>query len=371
MSGDDGESVEVAFGAEFQIIHVPKCGCFCLANDGLNGFMILIISSQEDAHANLVRDALQSVGQRSEILSVFGFPTKERISLHLSGTKCSWWMRTGCEDISAIWYRRNAAINHLSSLEPGRMDVIEQEYISARRACYSVLEESDSLWVNEWKNAWSAENKAMQLRVASSVGFCVPETLISNDPAQIQEFCARHQEAGVVHKMFHQAKFGRATSCTAIITPTVLKDEKLLGDVPGIYQPRIDLEFDLRVLVAGQSFIAARLQSEDKRFVDSRIMAHRKGCVHAWDLDEGTKKLCLDMLDRLGLVSASIDLGMTRDGRLVFFEVNQAGNFLWMEQCNEDLPLLDFYCRFLMSGDSNFEYGFGFENRLALASFAN
>ncbi|MGM9514493.1 hypothetical protein ACS5PK_09595 [Roseateles sp. DB2] len=344
-------------------------GAFC--RKLLSNSMILIISFEADAHANIVSRALQSIGHRCEIRGAFGFPSEECISLQFPKRHGNAWIGLDDDEISVIWYRRDAVINRLSSIEANRMRVIEQEYIAARRACYSALGRFKSLWVNDWKNAWAAEEKLLQLQIASSVGFEVPDTLISNDPAEIRSFCSRHEDGGVVHKMFRQASFGHKTSCTALVTPTVLANDKLLSGVPGIYQRRVDLEFDIRVLVAGQSFISARLQTEDKRFVDSRVLTHRAGCVHPWDLDERTKAMCLDLMKHLGLVSGSIDLGVTKNGEIVFFEVNQAGNFLWAEQANPDLPLLDFYCDFLISGDPDFEYKPGSRNGLTFASFVN
>ena len=261
--------------------------------------------------------------------------------------------------------------NKSMGADAAQMDLIEWECIAARRAAWATMESLGALWVNSCTAAWATENKATQLLAAREAGFAVPETLISNDPAAIREFCALHQQAGVVHKMFHPAQFGSKVACAALVTPAILANEELLGTLPGIYQARHRLECDVRVLVAGRAVLAARLKNEASEHIDSRIMTHRPGCVHPFVLDGVLRQHCLALMERLGIVTGSIDLGLGLDGSPVFFEVNQAGNFLWMEQCNSDIPVLDMFARFIQSGDPDYEYGKCGLNRLAFTSFAN
>ena len=333
--------------------------------------MILIISDASDTHASIVNSALNSIGKRSVIKGFFNFPSSARISCNPNESPRCLHDEEDLGPYSSIWYRRDALIDTTSIADANKRETIERECIAARRACYAALEDGDAIWFNDWKAAWAAENKAAQLSAARKVGFQVPDTLISNDPDQVRGFWEQHQAAGVIHKMFYPAQFGNKTACTAPLSAAALANDRLISAVPGIYQRRLALQFDLRVFVAGRSAIAAKLQSENKQFVDSRILSHRPGCVHPWALDSAVQDQCVKLLQRLGLVTGSIDLGVTTEGELVFFEVNQSGNFLWMEQCNPDLPVLDFQCRFLASGDPGFEYTPSGNDRLAFSSFAN
>lgn len=70
------------------------------------------------------------------------------------------------------------------------------------------------------------------------------------------------------------------------------------------------------------------------------------GSVHA---------ACLDLMDRLGIVFGCFDFIVTPEGRYVFLEVNQAGQWLFIENYTR-LPLLDAFAEFLIQGRPDFEW---------------
>ncbi|RME33023.1 MAG: hypothetical protein D6794_12045, partial [Deltaproteobacteria bacterium] len=47
---------------------------------------------------------------------------------------------------------------------------------------------------------------------------------------------------------------------------------------------------------------------------------------------------------------------VTPGGEVVFLEVNEMGQWLWIEFRLPDVPLLDAFCRFLLSRDPEFVY---------------
>lgn len=51
---------------------------------------------------------------------------------------------------------------------------------------------------------------------------------------------------------------------------------------------------------------------------------------------------------RLGLLFGCIDLMVTPDDDYVFLEVNEMGQFLWIERANPDIRMLDTFCDFLI-----------------------
>jgi hypothetical protein len=55
---------------------------------------------------------------------------------------------------------------------------------------------------------------------------------------------------------------------------------------------------------------------------------------------------------QLGLSTASFDLMVDKEGRFIFSELNQAGQFLWLEAYG--VPALEAFSEFLISGDPNF-----------------
>jgi hypothetical protein len=58
----------------------------------------------------------------------------------------------------------------------------------------------------------------------------------------------------------------------------------------------------------------------------------------------------------LGLVSAVLEIMVDEDGRYVFTEVNQGGQFLWVTEHFPDSPILDAFADFLIERDPAFVY---------------
>jgi glutathione synthase/RimK-type ligase-like ATP-grasp enzyme len=62
---------------------------------------------------------------------------------------------------------------------------------------------------------------------------------------------------------------------------------------------------------------------------------------------------CVRIVKDLRLVFGCIDLIVRPDGETVFLEVNESGQFLFLEHFAE-VPLLDLFSEFLMSGNPDF-----------------
>ena len=62
-----------------------------------------------------------------------------------------------------------------------------------------------------------------------------------------------------------------------------------------------------------------------------------------------------------------IDFIVTPEGEYVFLEVNQMGQFLWVELANPEFPLLQAFAEFLVSQDPEFRFRSAPDPRLAFA----
>lgn len=78
----------------------------------------------------------------------------------------------------------------------------------------------------------------------------------------------------------------------------------------------------------------------------------------------------MHLMDLLGIATGSFDFAVTRQGEHVFFEVNEQGQFLWMEDRYPGLPVLQVFSEFLLSGDKHFEWKGEIDPGRSLASFA-
>ena len=73
-------------------------------------------------------------------------------------------------------------------------------------------------------------------------------------------------------------------------------------------------------------------------------------------LPEAVYQACLKQLHSLGLVAGAFDFIVTPEDEWVYLEVNEAGQFIFVEQWCEELTVFDALCGFIESGNKSFRY---------------
>ena len=214
----------------------------------------------------------------------------------------------------------------------------------------------EAVWVNPPDAAITAGYKMLQHSAATALGFATPATLYSNDPRQIRDF-VRSQGGEVVYKPLRGLPWRGEESIwmsfTSRLTEDKLVEDDLLRNAPGIYQQLIPKAFELRVTVMGDCILTAKIESQDTQHgtLDWRRAPEEiKAC--AFELPSEVDDLCLRLMARLGIVFGCFDFIVTPEGDHIFLEVNEAGQFLFLEQ-DTGLPLLDRFSDFLLYGSSN------------------
>ena len=323
---------------------------------------VLILSCPQDLHAHAVCEAIERKGgSRALILYTTDFPSRAGLTVIPDGRRptLAWkaaekWRLDG--NYASVWVRRT-----FFATTPGEFDeqdrlTIERECREMRRAFLSLLCPR-AMWVNPLR---SEAGKAAQLAVAASLGFEIPPTLVSNDPAEILAFVQRARTA-VVFKTFS------AAVPTTIVTPEILADPDLLRWTPGIYQHYVPKAYELRATVIGRRIFTVKINSQEtlRGRIDWRE-AQRRPRGKAADLTfeptvlpGAVAERCLHLMQSLGLVYGAIDLIVTPEDEHVFLEVNPAGQFLWAES-EAGLPLLDALSTMLIEGRPDYRFNISY-----------
>ncbi len=125
-----------------------------------------------------------------------------------------------------------------------------------------------------------------------------------------------------------------------------------------IYQEEVQKVCEYRVVVLGAEVIGVEIDSQsnadaklDWRDADTAALGLKPVTLPA----ELRQKI-LNFMSSMGLVFGSLDLALGPAGEVVFFEVNEQGNFLWLEGHNPDVFLLDRMVQFILSRDLKFVY---------------
>jgi hypothetical protein len=323
----------------------------------------LILSSlSHDVHAAAVAWGLEQIGLEPIWMRSPADANVAPISLHTDGQTT--WRASGWLDedsIGAVWFRRARNPETFPRADARDAPFLATEWARFLRNVYALADDlSGRLWVNRPSAAAAAENKLVQLRAARRCGLRFPPTLVSHDPRAIRRFVESHGRA--IYKTFmphtwKDAATGRMFGTfVRILEPGMLADDESLAICPGIYQAYVDKRHDLRVVAIGDRFFTVSLgSSAGETPVDWRALANMPELrAEPAALPDACGRRLQAMMRELGIVFGCIDLAVDADGDVHFLEVNQAGQFLFVEELVESMPLLRAMCAMLGEGRTDY-----------------
>jgi hypothetical protein len=328
---------------------------------------VLISTVPDDIHAGTVSLALEQHGARVQRWYPSAYPLGDTLSFQIDaqGRAASHLTAHGAplpfeeSRIGAFWYRRQGLPTLSPALHPADVGMALKSTQRITDDAMARLSQRAGLPVNPFHQADVVErSKMLQLRQALALGLACPPTLISNDPDEVRAFIRRH-EGEVVFKSLYfsvwDSDAGQATNFTAAVGEADLPSDAILRSCPGIFQRRVEKSHELRVVVMGTHVTALQLDSQfaDRSRLDWRVLGGEVP-MRPVTLAPALRQQCIDLIQGLGLCFGSIDLIVDVDGRAVFLEVNQQGQFLWLEEHCPEVPLSDTMAQFLLSGDPHF-----------------
>lgn len=296
---------------------------------------ICILSTAGDTPAHLVHEVIVRKGHQVCWGNGPDFPTRLEMFLahDQTGESCGFDGPAGmpaAADCASVWVRKAVDISTYpawyAALAPLEAEQARRECVALRNN-FLALFAPQALWANPWHARLLAQNKALQLSAARGCGFAIPPTLMSNSPGRIREFLRAH--AGhVIYKTFQPTGL-----MTCRIAETDLPDDDdRIRVAPGIFQRRIPKAHELRVTVVGERVFAFRIDSQatQRGQLDFRNAYDEIG-VAAIDLPDTVAARCRALCRTLQLVYGAIDLIVTPAGDYVFLEVNESGQFAFLE----------------------------------------
>ncbi|MFZ5637473.1 MAG: hypothetical protein ACOY82_12915 [Pseudomonadota bacterium] len=317
--------------------------------DGQGAPQPLVLSwLAHDVHAAAVCWALRHSGFHPIWAKTLADTAMASVSLHADdrdGLRFAGGIASG--RTSSVWFRRPRLPDAFPGAAPADVDFLRDEWKRHVANVHAVAASADDVfWVNRPDRAAAAENKLLQLRVAHACGLRFPATLVSSDPTEIRAFFASHER--VVYKPYATHSWrdgeGRIYSTYArVVDADALRDDASLRLCPGIYQACVRKRHDLRVTVVGERMFAVRVDTPetDDGVVDWRASAiDDRARSRAVPLPAAMETTLRRLMDALGLAFGCIDLVVDERDDLHFLEINQAGQFLFVEHDVPKLPLL-------------------------------
>jgi glutathione synthase/RimK-type ligase-like ATP-grasp enzyme len=295
--------------------------------------VILVISHEQDPHAERVIRHLEAAGQRVLLLNLAELPDRASLSIEYNshGQPHIHYVRTAggsypLHEVQSVWWRR-PQVPDLSSVTDPQVNLFTaNEWNEAINGLWQLL---DGRWMNDPTRDDAASRKARQLRVAADVGLRVPRTVITSDPARARRFIDEVGQGRVIYKTFSCT--GAIWRETRLLRPEDLSLLDAVRVAPVIFQEFIPAESDLRITAVGGKLFAAAIRSVPRDGSIDFRMSVGGSELRAEELPREIGEKLLTLLKKLGLVYGAIDMRRTPDGKYYFFEVNTAGEFLFIE----------------------------------------
>jgi glutathione synthase/RimK-type ligase-like ATP-grasp enzyme len=294
--------------------------------------VILVISYPGEEHTADVIERLERAGREVVLMDLADFPAHSELSMSWQSDGRPAYLIAGPRgsvDLSAArvtWWRRVRPFTiDQTVISPSMRAFAESE---TSQAVGGMLDALPCAWVNPRAADEAAHRKPFQWAVAERVGLRLPRTLVTNRPEAAQAFIDQVGVGKTIFKAFLASQ--EAWRETRLIEREDLARLDLVRLAPVIFQEYIE-GVDLRVTVIGDRVFAAEIDARQTRYPFDMRMVIEESIVRPVELPASVQAAVLALQRRLGLCYGAIDLRRTPDGDYVFFEVNPAGQWLFVE----------------------------------------
>jgi hypothetical protein len=298
--------------------------------------VILILANKWDLTVDLVvlelrRRNLLFVRLNTEDLprwsAVARFPEKSILLRSDDGTSFT------LSDVQAVWNRRPGHV--FDDLPPEeRPSMATQKFVTDQWfAWLESLQLRDGIrWVNHPTANGLMENKLRQLKLATELGFSIPDTLITNNSVEVQSWLSQ-LDGQAICKALYSPLIEEPTEDRFIFTNLLesVPDDfaESLRVAPAIFQRALLPKADYRVTVVGSRVFAAKVDLSEV-ILDWRT-AKSDVNFTLYDLPAAVQKQCRQYVAVAGLSFGAIDL-VESNGEFYFLEINPNGEWGWLER---------------------------------------
>ncbi|ROI00332.1 MvdC/MvdD family ATP grasp protein [Chryseobacterium daecheongense] len=311
----------------------------------MNKTILIITHTQDNFSIEKVTEYIKKNGFEVIRFDVDLYPLQNKLSTVFQNGEWKTILETPenkyrLDDITAVWYRRAYNIGN------GLKEELEPKFFGAamgevRNTLFGFLESIDAYSLGKPSVYRRLDSKEEQLKIASKIGFTIPETCITNNPDEAKKFILAHKN--VIGKM--QTGFAiYEDGIENVVFTNVIKEENLeeldsLVYCPMQFQKKIEKKKELRITVVGEDIYAFEVDSQ--QFDDAKVDWRKDGInlIDKWvrtELPAEVESKILELLDTYHVDYGAIDMIVSPENEYYFIEINAAGEFFWLDNLTED-----------------------------------
>ncbi len=289
--------------------------------------MTVLLVGAEFKEIELLRDAIADRGADVHFASVTDWPGETPLT-YVPGEDVVLGSSVAFDDLQGAYVHVHALFHPHNAVSRDEFDTTAptsalnglREHRSVFESLCRELESRGIDVLPKVRNHYLQEHKPWQLSRFEAEGLPVPETIITNDPQEVEAFYESHERA-----VYKPVAKGAPPS---ELTEEGVSDERLdaLAAAPVQFQKFVEGE-DLRVYVLdGEVVGAIRYRSDQFSFKLDQVDGNQVDAVPA-TLSEAVRRTSIRAADVTDLTFGAVDVRRRSDGGHAILEVNEAPSF--------------------------------------------
>lgn len=313
---------------------------------------IIILSPPNDSHTAPIKWALEQAGYEVACWQGLSWNEQQQASIAFNHQSSITLGPYTVEPDDVVWIRRPEPPLHNPKVSPEDKKFAELEYRFFYAGIAYMLEALPVRCINRYSAYRFTNNKAVQLHLARACGLRIPKTLMSNCPQRVRDFMDLAPRRMICKPLFghswqSQSTGGSATAQTFELTSQQLPGDEILTYAPAIYQEMVVKEFDVRAVLMGNNLYSYALRHPEK-VLDWRMDSMRRHLqISPIPTPRVVESAVLAFAQRTGVCFGSIDFAVDADGQWWFLEINEQGQFLWLDDAYSQGGIQEKFCAFL------------------------
>lgn len=294
---------------------------------------IMSISTEDDPHIQMVQAHLD---MPIWVFDASKFPYETDITYsYASGNLKITSEGRDLTSVNSVWFRKPVYLTAAQfPVEAEYQQFALDSYLAAVKALNDLM--GDKFWMSDFRQIMKANNKVYQLELAHSVGFLVPNTIVTSRPEDAIEF--RNKEKHIITKSLAFSPIEVNGETLAFYAVRIEPDDEIdfsgLPLAPAIFQREVQNKVDIRITIVGDKLFPCRIVPK-KSLVQE--LDWRQGILTE-DLEyepcyvpDDIAEKCVKFVKLLGLTFGVVEFAIDKNGDYWFLEINPNGQWAFIE----------------------------------------
>jgi glutathione synthase/RimK-type ligase-like ATP-grasp enzyme len=319
---------------------------------------IIVLAQENDNHTAPIKWALEQGGYQVACWGGVSWTEEQQVSLLMDEQPKVTLGPHTVEPGDAIWIRRLDQPVPNPRVSEADKKFADLEYRSFHN-CVAYMLETLPVWcINKFSASRFINNKSVQLHLARSCGLRVPKALMSNSPRAVKDFFDHNPNRAICkaftpHVWQRQGVGGVAVTETFELNREQLPADEVLTYAPGIYQDMVVKQFDIRMVLMGHRVYSYALHNPLKALDWRQDAGMGKIEVEIVPTPPEVERGILAFAKKAGICFGSIDFAVDASGEWWFLEINEQGQFLWLDQFNRAVKTQEKFCAFITAPEGS------------------